>query len=319
MIAQPKAVWISRVCLALSAALFVAITVIYAARWDFAAALTLYPFWCWAIVGLLLVAFGHACHRTKAAFGVAVLWFAASFVFADGIAPLFRGLTFEKHRSNGTYRIVSLNCAGTADAANEVVAFKPDVVLLQEVPGTNQVAILARRLFGTNGCYVSGFDCAIIARCPLTLSRKHDPYYASAVVQLGPVPVLVTSLRLVPPETRSDLWNPDAWRAYIENRQQRMRQLTALMGSVREHAGPQAIGGDFNAPGGDAVFSLLQGYQDTYATAGRGWGHTALNNIPFVRPDQIWVKALRPRSARAVKTVHSDHRMVVGDIELFRP
>jgi endonuclease/exonuclease/phosphatase (EEP) superfamily protein YafD len=237
---------------------------------------------------------------------VAALWFAASFVFADGIAPLFRGLTSEKHRSNGTYRIVSLNCAGTADAANEVIAFKPDVVLLQEVPGTNQVAILARHLFGANGCYVSGFDCAIIARCPLTLSRNRDPYYASAVVQLGPVPVLVTSLRLVPPETRS------------ENRQQRMRQLTALMGAVREHAGPQVIGGDFNAPGGDAVFSLLRGYQDTYATAGRGWGHTALNNIPFVRPDQIWVKALRPRSARAVKTVHSDHRMVVGDIELSR-
>jgi endonuclease/exonuclease/phosphatase (EEP) superfamily protein YafD len=306
---------IAWMCFALSAALLVLIVPVYLWRWDYVAALTLYPFWCWALAGALLAAFGHAVRRFRYVYVFYVAWALGAISFADGIAPVFRPFSPEQPRVANGFRVVSLNSAGTADAANEVMAFKPDIVLLQEVPGTNHVAMLARNLFGTNGSYVSGFDCAILTRYPMTPLPSRVPFFASAVLSNGTASVLVTSLRLVPPETRSDLFRPAAWIAYVENRRQRLRQLGDVLAFTRDYTGPQVIGGDFNAPGGDAVFKQMRDYQDAYAVAGRGWGHTALNNIPFVRPDQIWIRGLRPRSAGAVKTIHSDHRMVVVGVD----
>lgn len=43
-------------------------------------------------------------------------------------------------------------------------------------------------------------------------------------------------------------------------------------------------------------------------------GNTALNTLPFFRPDQIWLKRLSPSASCAVQTRHSDHRMVVADV-----
>jgi endonuclease/exonuclease/phosphatase (EEP) superfamily protein YafD len=75
------------------------------------------------------------------------------------------------------------------------------------------------------------------------------------------------------------------------------------------------IGGDFNAPPSDPVYSLLKGnFEDAFIQAGTGWGNTYQRRIPILRIDQIHAtRQLRPIRCAAVTTKRSDHRMVVAD------
>jgi endonuclease/exonuclease/phosphatase (EEP) superfamily protein YafD len=78
------------------------------------------------------------------------------------------------------------------------------------------------------------------------------------------------------------------------------------------------MGGDFNTPPSQAVTHLMRDYAvDAFASCGKGWGATALNDYPFVRIDQIWSSPnyLTPVSGFTVKTEHSDHRIAVADFD----
>jgi len=79
---------------------------------------------------------------------------------------------------------------------------------------------------------------------------------------------------------------------------------------------PVILGGDFNLPAGDKLFRILPSrIRDTFRIAGRGWGDTLDNDVPFIRIDQIWCDDhFRPISTVVRKTVNSDHRMVVCDL-----
>jgi len=131
--------------------------------------------------------------------------------------------------------------------------------------------------------------------------------------------VEVVSLRLTPPIVRMDLWDPGCWREQSENRKIRREQLREITARLAPD-GLGIVGGDFNAPAGDAIFRLLSpGFRDSFAQAGRGWGNTALNEMPVSRVDQIWVsRSFRTAAAVARKTVHSDHRMVISDLSLAK-
>lgn len=197
--------------------------------------------------------------------------------------------------------------------------FRPDLVLLQESPVSNKMAGLAREWFAGSASFVVGLDCAIISRFPLKgVEERPTTHFARAILALPQQrELLVTSLRLTPPLGRTDLWNPEAWRAYAADRSLRRRQLRLVLEATSVTPGlPEIIGGDFNAPAGDAIYKLLHDYRDSHRAAGRGWGNTALNTIPAFRPDQIWLKRLSADSAYGVRTVHSDHRMVVTDVLL---
>jgi endonuclease/exonuclease/phosphatase (EEP) superfamily protein YafD len=108
---------------------------------------------------------------------------------------------------------------------------------------------------------------------------------------------------------------------HYNNRQERRMALARVLGVQRfisrQHAA--IIGGDFNAPAGDAVFDLLSrsGFRDAFTEAGSGWPDTYPNTAPVLRIDHLWVNAgIVPQRAAAVKTLHSDHRMVVCDFLL---
>jgi endonuclease/exonuclease/phosphatase (EEP) superfamily protein YafD len=214
-------------------------------------------------------------------------------------------------------RVVTLNCAGNPASAAEITRLKPDVVLLQEIPSTNDLARLTLEWFGTNGECVAGLDCAIIARGSLTkLDERPPPQYLRAMLNTpSSGTICVTSIRLVPPVGRLDLWNPEAWRDSAKNRQLRRTQLAAglTMPSMLSNY-PEIVGGDFNAPSTDPAFRLLDKFSDAHREAGRGWGNTVLNNFPIARPDQIRLNRLRAVSVRAIRTHNSDHRMVVADV-----
>jgi hypothetical protein len=80
------------------------------------------------------------------------------------------------------------------------------------------------------------------------------------------------------------------------------------------------LGGDFNAPQGDAVFRCLTPrLHDAFREGGRGWGDTITNDVPFLRIDQVWVsRVFRAVSVVTRRTRHSDHRFVVCDLTIRR-
>jgi len=73
------------------------------------------------------------------------------------------------------------------------------------------------------------------------------------------------------------------------------------------------FGGDFNVPANDGCLAPLHDrLTDAFSLGGIGWGHTALNDVPLFRIDQIWVsRNLSVKSVRAYRSKNSDHRMVV--------
>jgi endonuclease/exonuclease/phosphatase (EEP) superfamily protein YafD len=303
-----------------SGCLWIATTACFLGTWDEVAAITVFPQWTWALLGVLSAALAMRLLRSvRLILAITILWVLTTLAFADNLLPVIRSLQHGSAppiRVPGTLRIATLNCASSPAAAAEVMQFQPDIVLLQEIPPTNQLAQFARDWFGDTGSFVLGFDCAILSRFLLKpIDERPATHHTRAILVLpDDRELLVTSLRLTPPLGRMDLWNPAAWRNYTRDRQQRRRELRSVLDAQPTKPElPNILGGDFNAPAGDAIYKILGQYRDAHRAVGRGWGNTALNNMPWFRPDQIWLKGLAPLSSRAVRTIHSDHRMVVTD------
>ncbi|OYV78936.1 MAG: hypothetical protein B7Z73_19360, partial [Planctomycetia bacterium 21-64-5] len=153
---------------------------------------------------------------------------------------------------------------------------------------------LARELFADDGQVLSGVDASIVARGTIAALPLPDSVTSHAVianVQLTDgTEMNVVSLRLEAPLVRIDLWSPECWREQTASRVRRRRQLEAIFGAIpTSSAGaPLIVGGDFNAPPGDAVFeTLATPLHDAFAEAGRGWGNTIINAAPFLRINQI--------------------------------
>jgi len=306
-----------------SAFVWAVTTIFFIGVWDRVAAITTFPQWSWALAGSLCALFAWRLlgRGSRLPVMLLALWLFVTLLFADNLLPVVRGLVYGSAPANpgppGTFRIATLNCASGSSAAAEVMQFKPDIVLLQECPTSNEVVRLARNWFGDAASFVVGLDCAIVSRHPLrVLETRLSVHYTRAVVSIsGDGEALVTSLRLTPPIGSMDLWNPATWHAYLEDRRLRKAQLRSVLEALRTKAElPEIMGGDFNAPAGDGIYRLLGQFRDAHRVAGRGWGNTALNTLPLFRPDQIWLKRLLPVSSHAVRTVHSDHRMVVADV-----
>lgn len=314
---------VSKAVMAVSTLLCLGLLLCYWLRPDAFAAVTIFPVGCWFFLGLLLTAFGWNRTQGNRVRSVSAMWLLFLLIFADEPRSLLRALLPPVTKDVTRHlRVVSLNCsAGDLVAAEEVAKWRPDVVLLQESPSRADVERLARTLFGEKGGFLWGVDGSIIARGKLTprpLPPSLRNYFVQAHLQLPQgQEVEVLSLRLMTPPFRIDLWSPDCWEAYRHNRHLQRSQMRAIKEQLdavpRERA--IIIGGDFNAPQGDAIFGALRPrLRDSFPHAGRGWGNTIINDFPALRIDQIWAsEALQPRNMRACKTQNSDHRAVVAD------
>ncbi|MBI3946045.1 MAG: endonuclease/exonuclease/phosphatase family protein [Armatimonadetes bacterium] len=312
--------------LSLSLALCAALAACYALRPDACAAVTLFPVWAWLAPGLVLAWAGWG--RAQRRFGALVLlaWLGYLVAFAEEPRSLVRGWlrgdAQGASRAAATIRVVSLNCAGGSEvAAAEVAGAYPDIVLLQESPGRAAVEALGRRLFGAHAAAAWSRDESVLARGALlgaAPSGRHGPGTRARVRLASGTQVDVVSVRFVPPVARMDLWNPSCWRDQAANRRARRDEVRSLAGRLAgiSPETPLVVGGDFNAPAGDATFRLLRPrLRDTFREAGLGWGNTAVNDFPFHRIDQIWIsRHFRAVAVTARKTQHSDHRMVVCDM-----
>lgn len=314
----------------LSFALLVIACLAYLFRPDWAAALTLFPFGLWGIGGGFLTLAAWSRQRKRRGFALLIFWTLSVLVFAEEPTSLLRGFlpveaAWREARNKGEgVRVVSLNCAGgSMEAAREVIAYHPDIVLLQESPPKSQTLTLAGEYFGAEGNILAGMDASLVVHGTLTLlplPRSESRYFvlAKATLKSGRELYLL-SLRFLPPVAREDLWNPDCWQQQKKNREDRrlqMEEITRRIQATIPADAPLILGGDCNAPQGDAIFRLLRPrLHDAFAEGGRGWGNTAINDFPVLRIDQIWLsRHFRALRVRAHQTEHSDHRLVACDV-----
>ncbi len=320
-----RTAWLRRAPTLVSLGLLALVGLCYLVRFDACAAVTVFPAWTWLIPGAPLVLPELWRGRRRVAVGVLGLWCLFAVGFADAPLSLARGLWTRGNVPDGRrVRVVTLNCATSAKAVAEVARFRPDIVLLQESPGQERLRELAAQLFGEEGGLVRGPDASILARgrlrpIDLRAGRRGDCVGARVQLPSGDE-VAVVSLRLLPAPVRADLWSRACWKEYAENRRARRRELRAIVAEIEAlpPSLPLIVGGDFNAAPNDPVFRLLRPrLADAFRRAGVGWGNTIANDWPVLRIDQVWAsRRFVPHGALAVRTRHSDHRMVVCDLEL---
>lgn len=319
---QPRAA----IAIVASVLLCVAVSMSYWSQPDWLAPLTLVPPWCWLIPGAALTMFGRtrSCQHFAAAL---LLWVTFIMLFCDEPRSL---LSFKSWpttnwlaaRKNGRgIRVISLNCnVGQSGSVREVATWKPDILLLQESPGDEQLRPLTRELFGADGTYLSGGDVSILARGPLhpKFADNRSDFIHAEFDMPTDGHVNVVSVRLAPPVYRLDFWSPAFWVEHHNKRFEHRQQILDLWQHIKGNPTPSLwiVGGDFNAPPYDAALAPLHTQLvDTFRQAGHGWGSTGTNQFPLFRVDQIWVsQGFQVESAKAIKTVYSDHRMVVCDL-----
>jgi endonuclease/exonuclease/phosphatase (EEP) superfamily protein YafD len=316
--------YVGKIAFTLSVFLFTVTSFCYYFRPDSYAALTFFPPWLWTVFGVVLSM--PLLFLRRYLFIMAITaWLLFTFVFAEEPMCLIRQLYSPSTISKqpGILRVVSLNCAGrNPKAADEVLLYQPDIVLLQEAPLKKDVELLAQRLFGNDAAIAWNLDPVIIAHGRLeqrVLSRTKGLIMTQAHVALSNgLFVEVISLRLTPPTIGLNIFSPYNWKEHTDGRKLRCTQVAKVVEqlSTISDTTPIIVGGDFNAPAGDGAIALLQPYLlDTVKQAGVGWPNTAMNTVPLLRIDQIWVsKHFKVISVFAKETKNSDHRIVVCDL-----
>lgn len=318
--------------------LHLVIVLCFARRWDRATAITVLPFWAWGFVGLALAGLSFLIFRSRLALVVTLLWLVTIIIGADETRPLLR-FTAEPPRpgppadfsGKKALRVVSLNCKRfNPVSVEETLAWEPDIILLQEAPFPGRLLEIAKKLYPTGrpqDHVVGGYDCAVLARgkvVPLSDRsaaniRPDLVHVLPCAVQFEDRMVHVVCVHLQGAVTNMSLYKKSTWELHYRNRQSRRSEM--ILARVWLHAlnlnstAPIIIGGDFNAPAGDAVFRELEpDFTDAFRATGSGWANTFPNATPLVRIDYIFANQhLTPIRSSTVQTANSDHRMVVAD------
>lgn len=310
-----------------SAVLCGAVSICILIQPDWLAPVILVPTWCWLLPGLILAFVGFSRQQKKRFVALLILWavFLCRFVEETHSAIRMPLTSMQNWRDagGGGIRIVSLNCnAGEGRSVEETAEWAPDILLLQESPGSEQLTSLTETLFGDEGTFLHGGDVSIMARGELTarfVSRKSHFIHARAELLSG-IMVDVMSVRLSPPVSRLDFWTAGFWRDHYDKRVEHREQVLEITQQIQSIPGANhvIVGGDFNAPPhDDALTALHARLTDTVRDAGHGWGATGTNDFPVFRVDQIWAgPTLRGGAVIAQKTKFSDHRMIVCDLIL---
>ena len=313
--------------LAFSFCLCVFVIICYMFRFDSCAVITAFPAWIWFMPGLPIAILARLPGRARQLhIAVCLMWVGFVLVFADEPTSIARGLLRSIISTPvSSFRVVSVNCClGNPLAALDAAPYKPDILLLQESPGRDEVDEITQQLFGDTGAYLYGGDTVIIVRGEIKSSTpKHG---ATTGMLQGHVKLAsgleleVMSIHFSPPPGRFDFWSPAAWKSYEGQRRQKRSEVAKLAQGLNALP-PDAtivIGGDFNMPATDGAWDDMPPYlHDTFDDAGVGWGNTITSILPVVRFDQIWVSAnLQAVEVKAVSSKNTDHRMVVSDIAM---
>tara|TARA_R110002124_G_scaffold109013_1_gene261763 strand:+ start:777 stop:1808 length:1032 start_codon:yes stop_codon:yes gene_type:complete len=315
---------VSRVTACITCFFLISVSICYAWQPDICAAVTVYPSWCWFVGGLFLALILLRAKRQRVALVSIGLWFVFLVVFADTPLSLWRGLwnppDVVAQPGQIPLRVISLNAHGSSRAVAALEQWQPDLILIQETPGAGTLREVGQTILGENSGLLAGVDASILSRTPI------EPLASSVNYTIGKVrvktgqEVLVVSLRLTPPPFRADLWNPECWRAYRDQRihqRDELRQLSRRLAELSTDL-PVILGGDFNVNPRDPIFrELPANLRDAFQSAGIGWGNTITNEAPFLRIDQVWINNfIESVQVSAEVATDTDHRLVLADLLL---
>jgi len=310
--------------------LFHVILACYAFKPDTFAALTFYPVWAWGLLGITLSIASFLCKKCIPVFLI-ISWLAFTLIFAEEPRSLIRSIyisdsKWQRLPEEKRIVVISLNCAGgNLGAVREILPYNPDVVLLQEVPPSQEdIQAFAEEMFEGDAAIAYGPDTAIIVRGELEevpLDKPRNIFMTQARIRLkSGYESEVICIRLKPPVIDINILSQDCWIKHRDDRKSRRKQIEQIMEQVNSIPSkvPIILGGDFNVPARDGCLRALQTMlSDTFSKGGVGWGHTALNSVPLFRVDQIWASSdFNSASVFAKKTKHSDHRMVICYLEV---
>lgn len=315
---------VSRVTACITCFFLISVSICYTMQPDICAAVTVYPSWCWFVGGLFLALILLRAKSKRMALTTVGLWFVFLVVFADTPLSLWRGLwnppDVVAQPGQIPLRVISLNAHGSSRAVAALEQWQPDLILIQETPGAGTLREVGQTILGENSGLLAGVDASILSRTPI------EPLASSVNYTIGKVSikpgqeVIVVSLRLTPPPFRADLWNPDCWRAYRDQRihqRNELRQLSRRLSELSTDL-PVILGGDFNVNPRDPIFrELPANLRDAFTSAGIGWGNTITNEAPFLRIDQVWINNfLESVQVSAEVATDTDHRLVLADLLL---
>ncbi|MCG6157476.1 endonuclease/exonuclease/phosphatase family protein [Rubinisphaera margarita] len=306
----------------------VGLEVVYLRRPDHLAVITVFPVWVWTIsLSGIAMLFGLLLSRRYCM--LIVLMIGVTLFLSDTPPALVRGLYRQappevRSEEDGTLRFITLNCLDTPSALLDLARYRPDVIFVEESVGPSELEKTRLKIFGESGHLMKDRDLAIISRFELSnvpVSRELAGYCLAGRIHVDGHSILLVPLHLNASPFRFDLWNAACWRAYTANRRTQRSQMEVIFKSIPQFDQTDAvvIGGDFNAPPGDAIFKQMPHFmRDAFHEVGVGWGCTIANDFPLIRIDQLWsTPKMHPIRCKAVKSNGSDHRAVIVDYRLL--
>lgn len=282
----------------------------YWLRPDWATATTIFPSWSWLIVWALAIpAYQHWSFKVAC-----VLWLMFTLSFVEEIGSLSKFLLPENNKT-AHLRVVTINCSGSMDALLSALEGTPDIVLIQETPQQKQVLEWVEQHDSYE--YAHGIDTSILVKGRIQEIGTKAFFYNTVWANIDDESYHITSLRLSTSNPRMDLWNPDCWAKQRWKRERQMEQIAEVVQVLPEpeEAYTIILGGDFNVPQGDRVFSEIDQFLvDSFASGGRGWCNTIVDSLPLLRIDQIWTSTtIRSHRAYAANAEKTDHKMYVTE------
>jgi len=282
----------------------------YGVRPDWATALTIFPAGVWLVFSLPAV----FAWRSRSGLLTLVAWAGFGFVHVEETRSLARSALPPPRppAPDSDIRVATLNGSTSLEAIDAALKHDPEILLLQESPGQRELETLLAA-YPQYTCSF-WFDTSILTRGRI-LEETKKRFYTGARIQVSSRELFVVSLRLATSDPRIDLWNPACWQGQGRMRARQLREMSEIV-AILPPDQPTVIGGDFNVPQGDKVFSLLRPrLVDTFAAAGRGWGNTFLSDVPVLRIDQIWTSRHFKATATETRAVpETDHRMYTATI-----
>ena len=293
----------------ISSFLAITLTLIYEARPDWATALTIFPAWSWLPMFIPTIPF----LKEKICIIPCLLWLCFAILHIEEPRSLLRSLTtFNKER---TIRVITINCSGSIESLNDARTLDPDIILVQETPNKSSLEAFIQE--NKEYRFSHEIDTSIVAKAEIKQIAENLFYNITTINGLSPSPLQVVSLRLATSDPRIDLWNPRCW---IDQQRMRIRQKEQIQEITAHISNPNStttiLGGDFNVPQGDKVFSFINNsLHDSFNEGGRGWCNTILTDLPLLRIDQIWLSHnIEAVNAFSKECMGTDHKMYVTDI-----
>lgn len=275
---------------------------LYWYRPDFATALTVFPTWVWLVFWLCFV---RQIMR-KSFLILSLAWIVFSVVHIEEIYSMYRLLQVTPKFSKNTIKVVTINSSSLISAVREVHDIDTDIILIQESPKKDDLENYLSNKKGYQVLY--GVDTSILIQGKID-KLAETSFYTAGIATMNGVKFLIVSLRLKTSNPRIDLWNIDCWKDQTTVRLKQLDQIKEVK-SLLQSKLPTIVGGDFNVPQGDKVFSEISStLKDSFTNCGIGWGNTILNDLPVLRVDQIWMSnTLNCHMGITKGLENSDHR-----------